>query len=146
MWCVRGEPTLFSMLHKLHCLTAVGSIETERLPGQHKSNHMLPFLLILLHLSQHCYKLTHKMCHFSTACSTERGDQSGICITFCFYILKLKLTLCTLWLVKQKSTPNHHMSRKLQCCLSEERSLWAPPPHKEPTHSNMKMLVSKFCD
>lgn len=52
MWCVRGEPSLFSMLHKLHCLSAVGSIETECLPGGHKSNSMLPFMLILLQLSQ----------------------------------------------------------------------------------------------
>lgn len=54
------------MLHKLHCLTAVGSIETEYLPEEHKTNSMLPFLLILLHLPQKdCYaamKLHHKMC------------------------------------------------------------------------------------
>lgn len=33
-------------------LSAVGSIETECLPGGHKSNSMLPFMLILLQLSQ----------------------------------------------------------------------------------------------
>lgn len=66
MWCVKGAPTPFSMLHKLHCLTAVGSIETECLPEEHKTNSMLPFLLILLHLPQ---RVAIPLWNYTTRCA-----------------------------------------------------------------------------